>query len=158
MASVRPRNFAIVRSAPNLGRFNTADNGVQVCAFDLNAIHPNCTIDVMFYGVKQLLADNAAGETTIAGKSAAVVARWKSLVDGTFKLGERIASGLVMADTFNAARTVGWRKSIDDSAARDEWKKLSDLMRARIAAMPEVIAKLAESHPQADSELESMFE
>lgn len=154
MAVTRPRNFKITRNA-TLMTFASAADGKQVLAVDTNDIHSACRTDVLVYGLKQLISDSAANA---GDKVAAMKERYASIVDGTFKLGDRVPGGLVMQDTFNAARTVGWMKKLDDAAAKDAWKKLTDAMRARIMAMPEVLELLAAAHPNADDELDSMFE
>lgn len=154
MANVRPRNFKITRNGP-VGSFATADAGKFVMQFDIREVHEKCIADVMFYGVKQLLADRVA---SVADKAEGMKAVWAKLVDGTFSLAERAPSGLVMADTFYAARSVGLWKGVADDVAKEQWKKLTDMMRARIAARPDVIEILAKAHPNSEEELDSMFE
>lgn len=154
MATTRPRLFKITRNGP-VGSFATADAGRFVMRFDVREIADKCKEDVLFYGVKQLLADRAA---SVMDKAETMKAVWAKIVDGTFSLAERAPSGLVMSDTFHAARSVGLWKDKADDVAKEDWKKLTDMMRARIAAREDVIAILAANHPNSEEELDSMFE
>ena len=153
----RPRVFSITKQNGRIS-FNDAGDGRQYLVAGIRDIGEGSADDVMVYGLTQIILDAGATNDGLGDRLKKMRERWDAIQAGTGRIGERIASGLVMADTFRAARAVGlWRKMTDDEA-RDAWKKLTDFGRAQVAGKPEVIAEMAKSRPDAESELDSMFE
>lgn len=156
MAS-RPRVFSVVKENGRVA-FNDAVNGRQYLTIGIADVHEKSLPDVVVYGLTQAILDAGATNEGITDRVRKMQARALAIKDGAWHIGERVASGLVMAATFAAARAVGLWRSKTDAEARDAWKELSDGMRAKVAGQPDVIAELAKTQPDAGAELESMFE
>ena len=155
MAS-RPRVFSIVKQ-DNRAAFNDATDGTQYLTIGVGDVHEKALPHVVLYGLVQAILDAGATHEGMRDRVGKMRARAEAIRNGTWALGERVASGLVMGATFGAARECGLWRDLGDGEAKAKWKELTDMMRARVAAREDVVAKLAESHPTADGELESMF-
>jgi hypothetical protein len=135
-----------------------AANGYQYLNMGLSEIHEKSLDAVLSYGLVQCVVDAGAGKGSSGEKIAAMKARWEAIRGGTYQMGERLSSSLVMGAVFAAARGVGLWRELEEGPAREKWKGLTDIMRARVAAREDVIAAMANGEPDAEDELDSMFE
>lgn len=119
-------------------------SGREVFRFDMADVAPALHDAVFAYGVKQIIADGAAG----AGDPAAAMrARAMILQDGTW--GTR-APRFPDADVWAAMVALGMTKDAQDK--RDKWAALKPAERAAIGRKPEIAEWVAARAPEVDTD------
>lgn len=115
-------------------------SGREVFKFDMATVAPTLRDAVFAYGVKQIIADGAAGADNPAR---AMQVRAESLVNGTW--GQR-AARFPDADIWAAMVALGMTKDAQDK--RDKWAALKPAERAAIGRKPEIAAWVADHAPE----------
>lgn len=119
-------------------------SGREVFKFNTADVAPALHDRVFAYGVKQIIADGAAGS---GDPAAAMRERAKSLTSGTW--GERVAR-FPDADIWTAMVALGMTKDSIDK--RDKWASLKPAERAAIGRKPDIAEWVAAHAPEVDTD------
>ena len=119
-------------------------SGREVFKFNIVDVAPALHNAVFVYGVKQIIADGAAGSDNPA---AAMKARAAMLQDGTW--GTR-APRFPDADVWAAMIALGMTK--DSADKRDKWAALKPAERAAIGRKPNIAEWVAAHAPEVDAD------
>lgn len=135
-----------MRVVETAGTFVWSDrvSGREVFKFDAATIAPTLRNAVLAYGVKQIIADGAAGS---GDPARAMQARAESLMNGTW--GQRVAR-FPDADVWAAMVALGMTKDSIDK--RDKWASLKPAERAAIGRKPEIAEWVAAHAPEVDTD------
>lgn len=117
-------------------------SGREVFSFQVDDVADSLRDAVFAYGVKQIIADGAAGANNPAR---AMRARAESLVNGTW--GQRVAR-FPDADVWTAMVSLGMTQDSQDK--RDKWIALKPAERAAIGRKPEIADWIADHAPEVD--------
>lgn len=117
-------------------------SGREVFSFRVDDVADSLRDAVFAYGVKQIIADGAAGADNPAH---AMRTRAESLVTGTW--GQRVAR-FPDADVWAAMVALGMTQDSQDK--RDKWIALKPAERAAIGRKPAIAAWIADHAPQVD--------
>lgn len=117
-------------------------SGREVFSFRVDAVADSLRDAVFAYGVKQIIADGAAGADNPAR---AMRARAESLVNGTW--GQR-AARFPDADVWMAMIALGMTQDSQDK--RDKWIALKPAERAAIGRKPDIAEWIADHAPEVD--------
>lgn len=119
-------------------------SGREVFSFRVDDVADSLRAAVFAYGVKQIIADGAAGADNPAH---AMRTRAESLVNGTW--GTR-APRFPDADIWAAMVALGMTKDAQDK--RDKWAALKPAERAAIGRKPDIAEWVAAHAPEVDAD------